>query len=64
MVAKYFNIRQYQRYFDFYDTELEISILDDFRNKNDERVSQSHQGAKRVSHFEQRIDKRSEEKKA
>lgn len=52
MIAKYFKIIEYQRYFDFYDTDLEISILNSIRSsdnvdKNDDAVSQSRISSKK-----------------
>lgn len=47
MIAKYFDIRQYQRIFDFYDTELEISILEELKTyKHDDNISISKRSIK------------------
>ena len=74
MIAKYFDIRQYQRIFDFYDTELELSILDELRTyKHDDNVSSVSRSVKVRSRTDRGDDRkedrndrndRKEEKKA
>lgn len=57
MIAKYFDIRQYQRIFDFYDTPLEISILEELKTyKNDDNVSHSRKSIKIKSRNEDKTD--------
>ena len=60
MIAKHFDIPKYQRYFDFYDTELEISILESLRysDKNDEVASHSRKSSKARSKSSHRMEVR------